>query len=572
MDQRVIEYAEYLRGLHAARNTMFNKMEQMYLVEWADEADVKKKLHNAKITKSPDPRNTLLGAVRLMVATEPEFTVPRDQLGEGIQDDSSKLETAAKTLWTRAGRLRQAPVHYDLVLSALLFSEMHIAITCTADTLAFNSHAPKQIKRRMEQIAAYTPFTYDIWDPRTGYPEFGPYGLARYYREVITTANKVLDEFGEPAVKALANMAYSSEVTLCHWWDYEKRITWIKNFDTPLIEENRDDPYLPIVVQLGEGSLMFQKPEDQRQPFLFTLEKAGLWERMNLALTVMNTAVFSFAANPTYFERVNNPDKHLLIDYNIPGFKVTLGPGEEFGPVNKAAIDPSLMQMMQVTQDKIPESTMHGQALGQPMGGSTAYSTIALLNQAGRLPLVMFQRMASNAIGQVIQTSFEWAKYKNIDHPVLGVKANEIPDNLEVSALLEVTLPQDKLQNANVAGLLTRDQVASLRWIRENVMGIGQSETMDKEIMIEQATKAMFAMLMQEMLAQAQQQQAPQPGPGGPPQPGMEGQQMPPGQEQMPPGMEQPAGPMGSQELMNQQGAMPGEPIQGAQPYPPMGV
>lgn len=547
MDSYIIQYAQHLKEQHGPRNTMMDNMVDMFMMEWGDEAKVQRILKNVKITKSPDARNHLLGAVRLLVATEPSFSVPTDKANLSAKESSSKIEHAASQLWQRASRLKQTPIHYDVVLSCLLFGEMHLAVTDTASVLQWNKGAPPAIRKRLEQIAEYTPFSVDVYDPRTGYPEFGTYGLSRYYREVETTAGRVIDDFGKPAKDALGDCNYTDEVTLCHWWDYEKRITWIDGKDMPLVEEDRDEPFLPIIAQIGEGSMLFSEPEDQRQPFLYTLYKSGLWERQNLALTALNTMVFGFAANPMYYERVSMPGKHLEVDFDTPGYRITLLPGEEFGPVAKAPIDPALSGVLEMINQKIPESTIYQQALGQPMGGTVAYSTVALLNQAGRLPLTMPQRMASNAVGRTVQTMVEWFKFNGKKHPAYDIIPGDIPNAFEVEATLEINMPQDRLQNANIASLLVKSGVTSTRWVRENVLNIGQSEDMDKEIWTEQASQAMFGQQMQEILQQAQAMQA----------------QQQPGQPGMPPTQ-----PGATPEAMNEQaGQQPGTPME---PQPPM--
>ena len=67
-----------------------------------------------------------------------------------------------------------------------------------------------------------------------------------------------------------------------------------------------------------------------------------------------------------------------------------------------------------------------------------------------------------------------------------------IPENLIIDVKLDADLPQDKLQQANVGSMLKQSGLASDAWIRENILNIGQSQDMTKEIQEEQFVAKMF--------------------------------------------------------------------------------
>lgn len=578
MLKEVKEHCAELEALHAQRNIMFDAMEKLVLMT-ADE-QVKSKYQNVKHTISPDPRNKLIGARRLLTATDPIWSVPLEKNSDDVEPVASKIEKAAARLWQAAGRVRQMPVHYDVVLSALTFAEMQIAITKTSDLLKQAKGGSKAAVAKAEEIADRTPFLFDVWDPRTGYPEFGSAGLTSYFRKVDTTVGRVLDDFGDAArlVLPMRGNGYNrfEPVTLCQFWDYEYRHVWLDQYTLPLLQEKHGLPFIPVICQLGEGSLLFEKPEQQRQPFHYGVWKSDLWERQNLALTVLYTIMFAVGSNPLFIYKSNDPEKTINPDWDTPGGVLTIMQGEEFQSMAKQVIDPSFMQGLEIANELIGESTIYAQTLGEPLGGNAPFSMVALLHQAGRLPLLISQRTASWAIADTVKTALLWAKEEGLGggySDLLGdLTTKEIPKKFELEATLEIALPQDKGQQAQTARALTEGDkpLASRRYAREEHLGIEQPDEMQAEIWAEDAADLFYrkfatdqaAVIAQQfqqfMMSMAPGQQPPGMPPGQPPMQGPP--QMPPEQMQPPmqPGMQQgpPQGPVD----YTQQGVPPGPP------------
>lgn len=571
--KQVKERAEYLKSQHVKRNKIDDDMEAAFLLNWDEENKARRAMANSKITKHPGSRNALLGAIRLLIAGDPQFSVPFDSNNVDAQMGSEKIEKFAEIMWKVAGRIRQQPVHYDVVTSMLTFAEAHIAVTKTTDMVEAAKGGTKAAQIKAESIAKLTPYVFDVWDPRTGYPEIGAYGLTSFYREVSTTSGIVLDEFGD-AARAIykdSNKRYDT-VTLCHFWDYENRYVWVSGEERPLIQEKHGLPFIPVVVQIGEGSRLFSKPEYQRQPFLYTMVESGLWSRQNLMLTVLYTLAFALGSNPLYVYQSNQPGKELSIDWDTPGGVATIDTGETLSPMLKQVLDPSLMTSYEIAQQLAQESTIYGQTLGEPISGTQTFSTTALLHQAGRLPLLVPQRLASWAIADAIKMALLWLKADGVKgsagyrHEVAMLKPSEIPDNFELEANLDIDLPQDMLQQANTFRMLTEgdNPAVSNEWARENILNIGQPKAMQEQIWNEQAGAVMFMQFIQDQIAVMQQQQQAQQqgmgqgmGQGMPPQ-GVPPQGMPPEMMQggmPPPGMMPPQGLPGSLP----QGVPPGE-------------
>jgi len=583
------ERCDDLEAQYSGRNEMLDKVEEIFLMDWQD-----KPTGDVKLTISPSGRNTALGAIRLLTSTEPKFSIPYEKSNDEARKQSEPIEKAADAMWYTSGRIRQCPIHFDVVSSAVIFGEVHIGITSTKDLSANAKGASKATMKRLEYIEQMTPYMFEVFNPKMGYPEYDGLGMSAYYRKTKVKTGEVLDRWGKKAQElGLDPGQRFDDVDYCDYWDNEIHVAWIDGKGGYLMMAEHKLPCIPIVAQIVDGSTIHSDMEYQRQPFLYTLQKSGLWERQNLSLTVMYSLVNWLGNNPQFIFKGLNPDSDVQFDNTVPGGIVKILAGEDFGPMAKNILDPSLMQSMEIADRLAMESTMYQQALGQPMASGTAYSTVALLNQAGRLPLTTIQRRASWGIGRAMEIAMMLLKDGGGKASMksktgeLELKAADIPDKLLFDVSLEIDMPQDERSNAEVAIKLSsgEDPIASKRYTREKIMGIEQSEDMEREIAMERFLKAILAGQTNALIQKAQMAGQPQPPPGMPPQdqmvsrppPGAMGQP-PPGMEQgPPPGMEQGLPPGMTPEMMQQmmmeqggqQGVEPGLPLN--EPLPPRG-
>ena len=97
----------------------------------------------------------------------------------------------------------------------------------------------------------------------------------------------------------------------------------------------------------------------------------------------------------------------------------------------------------------------------------------------------------------------------------MDIDPKVLPDNLVIDVQLDAELPQDKLQQANIASMLKQQMLASDEWIRENILNVGQSKEMTKKIMEERFVdtmtkeyfdKALHNQVRQEVVQELQQQ------------------------------------------------------------------
>lgn len=513
---RIREQGESLKGMYAERNRNYAAFEDMYLMDWK-EIPSKPGVALSK-TISPDARNAIHGAVRLMVATDPLFNVPVDK--QERTDATENIERAASYLWAQASRVYGAPVHYDAILSSLLYGEQHIAIT---DTSQMVEHA-KQVKRskayiaRAEKVAEITPYTFDVWNPKDSYVERDNFGLTAYMLLKNVKAGEIRSRFGAEAYNLLEAKSAADEVELKIWYDLEWYAVAID--DVPVICRPHDLIGIPVVATMADGTRLFGKPEHQSQPFLYTLYKSGMWQRQNLSLTVLYTLIEQIGMMPTFVHKQGQSiDRTIEIDHNLPGGVIDLKNDEDLSMLDKSrVIDPSLKFGMDIAETKANESTMYKVALGQPLSAGTAFSSYSLLSQSGRVPLISIQKRGGWGIAEAVELALRFYKDGKRKHPALDISPSDIPANLQLDAKLDIALPQDKLQMANIAQMLVNSGLATREWARENVLNISQSRQMDDDIWAERAADTQYMAWLQQQQQQAAmstQPQQPMMPPGG---------------------------------------------------------
>lgn len=507
--------AERLKQSFSARDADFLKYEKEYLLDWtapATEEDI-------KVTISPDARNAILGAVRIIATTAPRFNCivgPDEPVGT-----ADRIEEMAKKIWDASSQAYGSPIHETIVESSALYGETHVAINKTADLLSGASKANKRIAQR---LAKATPFLIEPWNPHYGYPLSSTiYGTTAYVRVVSSTVGEIAARYGEDGEAWATGKDPTATEDLYIYYDTENYAAWVSGH--PFVAMAHKLPFIPISVTLTNGTSLFVEPEKQRQPMLYGITKANLWERENLLLTVLFTNIYHLGLNPTFTHTAppNNPTKKMAPQ---SGGVIDLEYGERFeAMMTKGIMDPSFGTAMQLLETKISESTLYKTAMGASLQGSPAYSTYSLLSQSGRLPLVQIQTRTEFAIEDVMTMAIEW--YRDSGQALEGYpKPSEIPADFTLEVKMDVNLPQDKLQTANVAVMLKQANIVDDGWIRANILNIDNSTKMTEAIWSQQAADALMQMYLQQRIQAMMAQQIQPGGPGGP-GPGQAGPGMP---------------------------------------------
>jgi len=498
-------YAKELEQANSQRNEMYRAMDALYWMDWAEEAAVKKQLDNIKITRSPRARNAILGAKRLLTATDPIISIPYDINNAFAKDRSDKIEKFCKAMFFASGRYAGTPIHYDAVHSGLLYSDVVIGVDSVADLIEHASQNTPAIIARLEEIQNRTPYLFKIYNPKGCYVERDVIGVVAFYRKVETTVGAIEDNWGENGLKALRShkdrkeLVRNHTVTLNDYFDLKNRFLWMDNYDNPILEIEHGLPCIPVACGIAEGSTLFDLPEEQREPFLYTAWKSGIIDRESLILTYLYTMTFAIGANPMFVDYLQNPDDPHKVDYSVPGGTIHYRVGEKREIMTKNVIDPSMMEAWNIANELEMQSTLYRQALGEPVSSSTPYSSYALMSQSGRLPLIATQKMVGNVLAESLEIALRWmkkdgqkavARYEKLS---AEISPEDIDKTIDIKVQLEIELPQDRLQMANAANMLTQGEKPLMpqRWAREKILGEGQNADITREIWDED-TAAMF--------------------------------------------------------------------------------
>jgi len=495
------------------RDALYEDVDEAYLLKEVDlpsYAWIKK-------TISPDARNKTIGAVRLLTAADPKWKVPRDKNKDSLDEEvASNVEKAAEMIWNHAGKMRKQPIHYTATLSAMLYGQIDIAIADMREVLKDEKNPVR--KRRMERLANRSPLHFEVLSPRTCYPIYDAFGLASHFTYREMKVIDVISRWGSAAEEQLASKKKTEVVNYCEYWDDEIHAVWIDGQKEPLAFKPHELPVIPIASAIIEGGELFEEPEYQRQPFLYTMLKSHLHERQSLMLTLMYSNVFSTGANPTQVYKTNDISKSLDVDYEVPGGLVKILPNEDLRPMEKQVIDPALRELYQVAEGKADESTMYSQTLGEPLGGNAPFSMVSLLSQAGRLPLVPYQRMLSAVISDAMIVGLDLLRHNGGGKFAVGpadtgieLDLSTVPEDIEITASLEIDLPQDEFTQARIAMEVVKSGLVSKERARDKYLGIGQSDDEDRQIWNERymdtLSQAEFQKKVMEMQMQAQEQQ-----------------------------------------------------------------
>lgn len=499
-DRNVFEeiqaHARDLKGIHRTRDQEFDEYLKMYLMEFDAEGSHFED-DTVKNTPSPSARNKVVNAMRLMISQDPVFDVK----SQGW--DETKEEVIEKNIsrwWDQAGRAAKRPLHYDMVLSSLLFDEMHTAITVMDDYKKYNKN-----DRRAERISKMTPILFQSWSPRCGYPEFDELGLCTYYRETKVRWSWVAQKYKDLLSDTYVNKKTTDNVALKVFYDLTHYAIWINDED-PFVCEEHGLPCIPIDVTLTNGTNLFEKEEDKRQPLLFAIKRSRLWERESLLYTVLYSLLFTIGVTPTYVYKTDTEDDLNYIREG--GFNyLMMRKGDSFEPINtKGILPPEVQQMTEMTGELIDSSTMYNTAFGEKNNGSQTFSETSLLQQAARLPLIGTQRLGGFGISSTIEMALAMMKEKGLSFNSNGIelKASEIPDDIEIKAKLDVILPQEKLQMVNI-GLNMQKLGMPDEWIQNNLMGITNTKELKKLFVKQQAEASMIQYKIQQKIQKIQQ-------------------------------------------------------------------
>jgi hypothetical protein len=508
------ERAENLRETYGERDKVLEETRKMMHLEWTDRPDDP----NIKETLSTTPFDVIQGGVRLMTSTDPEFNINYDEADTDLRAIASDIESMGSAMWSGSGRVFGRPVHHEMFTSSLWAGEIVGTVSRTAEVVAATTGmTSRKYLRQAEQALRETPYLFKIHNPYECYTEYSALGASAVLRRSETNWGEVYGMYGAAAEDVAFGVDHKSHehVTVYDWTDWDYRAVWISGASEPLIFEAQTLDFMPIVSAVSDGSFLFSEPHLQRTPILYGLYKSGMWRRENLMLSVIYTLAYGVGSSPQLVHETTDPDNaKLQIRRDVAGGVISIEKGDRLTQLLERVIDPSQMQGLATAQQYSEGTTIPRVALGAPPSGNLAFSAISLMVQSGRLPLMGPKEAASYVAAELVRRALLWTKrtaadgipdeFYNRKGRKIQLDPSRIPDRLPLECVMEVSLPADKLQQVNAANGLADRGAASMRWIREKVLGIGNNEAMEREIAQEKFTERAIALYLDRMSAQAQ--------------------------------------------------------------------
>ena len=503
--QDIIQHSRDIKNQYSARDAIFQLYEDMYNMNWKHDLRRKKASDTIKPTISPTARNKIQGAWRLLISQDPKFKVRSDTAEPAAIEN---LEKFISLMWQRAGKVNGRPLHHDIILSMLLYGEAHIGINTIQDYKAFNPD-----DRRVDRIGKMTPMFFDVWNPKTGYPEFDKFGLTAFYREVQVEKSWVRTNYAallEDRPDLQKRMAGSGWTTLKTYYDLKYYCVDL-DYDNIICCEH-GLPCIPIAVTMSDGSGLFDRTDQSRQPLLYTLAQSRLWERENLYLTVTTSNLFAMGCMPLLVW-THDMNTKLKINNDDGVLKADLAKGESLDFVqSKGFLTTEMQNMGQMYKDYIDKSTVLDTAFGEAGGGAN-FSEASLLSVASRLPLQSTQIQCGMALANAVDLALLTMKERKITykHDDIQFSYKDIPADYEITCRLDMTQPQERLQRANEAAIILANGLASKEWTQENTIGVENTEEMNNKMLTEKVEAAFvdyrIQEIIQDMQARKQQQQ-----------------------------------------------------------------
>ena len=496
----ILDHAQTLKDQYSERDHMFDLYEDMFNMNWQHDLRRKKAADTIKPTISPTARNKVLGAWRLLISQEPRFRVRSD---DAEPETIENLEKFISTIWQRTGKVNGRPLHHDIILSMLLYGEAHVGINTIQDFKAFNPD-----DKRVDRVGKLTPVLFDVWNPKTGYPEFDKFGLTAFYREVQVEKSWVRTNYAkliEDNIALQKKLDGKGQVTLKTFYDLKYYAVNIDYDNIICCEHNL--PCIPIAVTMSDGSMMFDKTNQSRQPLLYTLAQSRLWERENLYLTVTTSNLFALGCMPMV-AYTHDTNSKLNINNDSGVLVADLARGESLDFVqSKGFLTNEMQNMGQMYKDYIDKSTVLDTAFGEG-GQSASFSEASLLSVSSRLPLVSTQVQCGMALANAVDLALLTMKERKISykHDDIEFKYKDIPSDYEITCKLDMTQPQERLQRANEAAVILANGLASKEWTQENTIGIENTEEMNQKMLDEKMEASYIEYKIQEMIQGLQQQ------------------------------------------------------------------
>lgn len=465
-------------GRFATRDAMLKRYREIYFMtnmdlprnQEIDEGDW-------KLTPSPSGRNEVVGMQRLLNTSQFQINIEDDE-----SNGADEIEEGLKAILRVSGEGRRGRIESDAALSAVLYGSVTIYAESIADLITVQG-IKKYKKAHLLKKQKRAPFLLRMINTEESYPEWDEdMMIAHTWKYKIRGANL--------AVRWGIETKHDQEYTVYDVFTPEYHVVWAEGMNKDIFTGEHKLGCIPIFTAYAGGSDLFHLPEEQMQSFLYAKAKGNLDKRENSVLTTMMTNLHQRGTSgPMVAIDPDNVPNQITVSY-VGGVRYIIAKAQQ---IDDKIISPEIFQIKSVLDELSGQSTIQRQTLGENIGGNAPFSSLAMLANSGKLPLVDPQR----AMEQVFTDAFNHILYRIKAETIENDQINpaDITDDMEVTVSLKAKLPQDSLRNAQIAQQL--GDLVSDAWKRGELLQIDDDDDMSKQQMKEQMKKALAARLMQ---------------------------------------------------------------------------
>ena len=458
------------------RDQDFINYDKMWHIEWEKPGTMPT---NTKKSISTDPHDSVAAATKALSVLDPEITFMPLSPSEEDRERANQIEKILKwTLWC-ANRRRQAPIHRDLVHSALLYHEICAQVIDIdwqikeSETIGINTNWLKAARK-------YGRFMVNTYNPRYVHTKYSNVMQEGVLLAQIKNADEIIREFGDRA-KQLKALAEDPEklhpMALFDYSDYDTRVVYCweyNNTDITQIPDKKDIyvlqepeeqklPFSPWVCRVGGSTLEYDE-KYKRHPQLFSVLKSDQWNILNIVLTLSNSKAITLHGKSDLAITTPTPDR-ITVDYEKPENPLYLPPGSNVQNLTPGQIDPKIFDLRNELRQAISRSTSAGILQSAELPSGTAYATYNLMTQIAIGNLKPYQALAENVLEEILIKFLEWTVYRNVPLEAYGIGKNDMgeyysiqpdeidPRDVQITVALKPDTPTDRTQKINAASI-----------------------------------------------------------------------------------------------------------------------
>lgn len=463
---------------NSERDTMYKRYRDIYFMDNIEKPKGGQIDQNDwKLTPSPSGRNSVVGMQRLLNTSDVHVEIKDSDETR----DASEIKEGLKAILRASSRGRRGTIQSDAALSAVLYGVVVLYAESIDDLLKNKTLKPYK-RRHLEKKIKETPFLIRTLSADESYAEWDDDMMLMHVWKYRTLGAQLRARWG---VDAKDNTEYQVYDVFTN----DHHVVWADGHGE-LFSGEHGLGCVPIFVAYAGGSDLFHKPHEAMQAFLYAKAKAGLDRRENSVLTTVFTNIHMRGLlGPMMAVNPETAPEEIVVSH-AGGARWVKADAKQ---IDERIINPEIFQAKNLLDDLDGQSTIQRSTLGENVGGGVPFSSLAMLSNSGKLPLVDPQR----AIEYAFTACFEHILYRIKNDPIENeiIDPTKLTDNMQIEVSLSAKLPQDSLRNATIAQSL--GDLVSDEWKQRELLQINDSGDMEKQIVRQNLRKAVFMAVLQ---------------------------------------------------------------------------